>query len=172
MVPASAAYWLPVLLLLLSALAGPAGAQTYLGEPLSPVGNSSSRSRQPRCRSVGWLCPRRVQQQCKFVLEAQRRGAAGVPQDGLLAPDRRRPVASLCSLPHRSAPRSPTLPSSRLCAALAPSSDDDSGGRNDRLQCGTFFHELKPALEACDRALDQSDSCPPECQPVFTVGCS
>lgn len=82
MVPASAAYWLPVLLLLLSALAGPAGAQTYL--------------------------------------------------------------------------------------ALAPSSDDDSGGRNDRLQCGTFFHELKPALEACDRALDQSDSCPPECQPVFT----
>ncbi|KAL4421755.1 hypothetical protein ABPG77_009738 [Micractinium sp. CCAP 211/92] len=82
MVCAKRAFWLPGLLLLLSALAGPAAAQTYL--------------------------------------------------------------------------------------APAPDSAEDSRSSSDRLQCGTFFHELKPALEACDRALDQSDSCPPECQPVFT----
>ncbi|KAL4431452.1 hypothetical protein ABPG75_006708 [Micractinium tetrahymenae] len=57
-----------------------------------------------------------------------------------------------------------------VCAQSPPASGDDSGNGSgdDRLRCSSFFHELKPALQACDRALDQSDSCPPECQPVFT----
>ncbi len=86
MVCAKRAFWLPGLLLLLSALAGPAAAQTYLGETTNPLGSEFVTLTATALPLGRLACAPRLQWQCTHVLEAETRAPRGSQDPQLATP--------------------------------------------------------------------------------------